>query len=546
MAATKAAGMELFLPEGFAVMKSTLARAARRSRKATLCQPNPLAPKNISEYEGSRVLESGCASIAAPSDPHTRALAHAHTLAADTPSARLVAARSGDHAAIHQLLLSIFHGPSAAEFHAQLDEPLYEPTDRLLVKSGERVAAHLRLTKRLIRFGDLRIPAAGFMDLGTSHEFRSRGFATGLLEAGRQQAVSEGAVIGLARTTAPDVFLRQGWSVCGRHSFSVACPRQVLAYYCNHFPQEAPDRLEEEPSPRGIFPPPTARCTVRPLRRIELPAVMRLYDLMFSHSYGALVRSEGWWDWLMARGAFERAYVAVAPCGQSGAAGAPYDAALLVPHSPGEAVVGCVFVSEGRIVELLSAPGHDQVARRLAARVCADAVERNLASVRLDSPPDDPLHQQWAQAGGTTHHAATYQRETCVARVFDPLTMLKLLSGKLLARAKAADLPRPFSLGLDLFHHDAELAQCRHEDVRSYRLIVGRRSVKLSPRHSGRSYLSIARRDLTPLLLGHWDVTQAVAVGRLRASTRLAQEAAEVLFPPLPWYRPPLDDLMAF
>jgi predicted acetyltransferase len=457
-----------------------------------------------------------------------------------------VPARSGDHAAIHRLLLSIFHGPSAAEFHAQLDEPLYEPTDRLLVKSGDRVVAHLRVTKRLIHFGNLTIPAAGIMDLGTSHEFRSRGFATALLDAGQQQAVAEGALVGLTRTTAPELFLRQGWSVCGRHSFSVAGPRQILAHYCSHFPHDDPEKVDEDKASPALLTPAPVPGVVRPLRRIELPAVIRLYDLMFSRGYGALARSEVWWDWLMSRGAYDRAYVAVVPCGgESADAGVAADPALRIPHSALEIVVGCVFVKEGRIVELLYAPGQELVARRLAARVCADSVERNLASVRLDAPPNDPLHQQWAAAGGTTHRAATHQGETCMARVFDPLAMLRLLSDTLLARAKAADLPRPFSLGLDVFHHDADLTHCRHEDVRSYRLVVGRRTVKLTPRHPGRSYLSLRRRDLTPLLLGHWDVTQALSMGRLRASTRLAQEAAAILFPPLPWYRPPLDELIA-
>jgi GNAT acetyltransferase-like protein/sterol carrier protein len=519
-------------------MKST-ATAARRSRKSRSSSSLVLSPsvrhRKASAFEGVRV--TAATSVPSPKLPHQ--------------TVRLVPARSGDHAAIHRLLLSIFHGPSAAEFHAQLDEPLYEPTDRLLVKSGDRVVAHLRITKRLIRFGSLTIPAAGFMDLGTSHEFRSRGFATSLLDAGQQQAAAEGALVGLARTTAPDLFLRQGWSVCGRHSFSVAGPRQILASFCSRFPYDDPQRMDDDHLSPAMLTPAPAPSVVRPLRRIELPAVMRLYDLMFARGYGALVRSEVWWEWLMSRGAFDRAYVAVVPAGAENAASAIVaDAALRRAadaggrYSPLESVVGCVFVKEGRIVELLYAPGQEREARRLAARVCADGVERNLASVRLDAPPADPLHQQWADAGGTTHRGATHQGETCMARVFDPLAMLRLLSDTLLARAKAADLPRPFSLGLDVFHHDADIAQCRHEDVRSYRLVVGRRTVKLTSRHPGRSYLSLRRRDLTPLLLGHWDVTQALATGRLRASTRLAQEAAAILFPPIPWYRPPLDDLL--
>lgn len=513
-------------------MKSIAIAAARRSRKATLASTSQARPAGLTPAsEPVFGVESGITGVL-PRPSHARAPCH---------DLRLVAARAGDHAAIHRLLLSIFHGPSAADFHAQLDEPLYEPTDRLLIKSADTVVAHLRLTKREIRFGELTLPVAGFMDLGTSHESRSRGFASALLNAGQQQAIADGALIGLTRTTAPDLFLRQGWSVCGRHSFSEAGPRQILARFCSHFPHDNPVEGDDEHSAPSILTQSIPPILVRPLRRIELPAIMRLYDQTIAGSYGALLRSDVWWDWLMARGAFDRAYVAIVPeRSGSSAGGDQLDLPQLL-----SAVMGCVFVKEGRIVELLYAAGQDRVARRLVARVCADAVERNLASVRLDAPPHEPLHQQWSAAGGTTHLAATHHGETCMARVFDPLAMLRMLSATLLTRAKAAGLPRPMSLGLDLYHHDADLTQSRPEDMRSYRLVVGQRGVKLVAGNPGRNYLSLKRRDLTPLLLGHWNIVKAVAAGRLRASTRLAQDAAAILFPQLPWYRPPLDELMA-
>ena len=82
-------------------------------------------------------------------------------------------------------------------------------------------------------------------------------------------------------------------------------------------------------------------------------------------------------------------------------------------------------------------------------------------------------------------------------------------------------------------------------DARPYRLIVTSRKVRLVPGNLGRNYLALRRRDLTPLLLGHWRLEDAIAAGRIRASTQRAQRAAEVLFPQLPWHRPPLDDLVA-
>src|SRR5688572_13393890 len=96
---------------------------------------------------------------------------------------RLAHAKTGDHQAIHRLLVSVFHGPSPAEFHAQLDEPGYEPADRLVVRDDGAIAAHLRLARQTIQLGSVSLPAARFMDLATAPEDRSKGLATDLLAA---------------------------------------------------------------------------------------------------------------------------------------------------------------------------------------------------------------------------------------------------------------------------------------------------------------------------------------------------------------------------
>jgi len=46
-------------------------------------------------------------------------------------------------------------------------------------------------------------------------------------------------------------------------------------------------------------------------------------------------------------------------------------------------------------------------------------------------------------------------------------------------------------------------------------------------------------------VLGHLDWHNAIDTGRLHASTALALKAARTLFPPLPLWRPPFDDLRA-
>src|SRR3954464_2776217 len=69
------------------------------------------------------------------------------------PRLRLATARTGDHPSIHAFLVSVFHGPTSGEFQAQLDEPGYEPADRLIVKEGDEIAAHLRLARQTIQLG---------------------------------------------------------------------------------------------------------------------------------------------------------------------------------------------------------------------------------------------------------------------------------------------------------------------------------------------------------------------------------------------------------
>src|SRR5688500_4645906 len=191
---------------------------------------------------------------------------------------RLTRASAGDHSAIHQMLLAVFQGPSAAEFQAQQDEPLYEPTDRLVVKCGPEIAAHLRLTKRTLRFGPLQLPAAGFMDLATAPEYRGNGFASAMLAAAERVAAHESAVLGVTRTRVPSLFARQGWAVCGRHEFSTASARRVLAQLCDKLPQRGASSNNGSEVPPLLAAPQRKELQVRPLRRIELPAVIEVYN----------------------------------------------------------------------------------------------------------------------------------------------------------------------------------------------------------------------------------------------------------------------------
>src|SRR5215204_3046968 len=107
----------------------------------------------LNKAQGTGCMATRTAASVARRSPASR-LAKSRPLSSPLAPAtglRLALAKTGDHGLIHRLLLSVFHGPSAAEFHAQLDEPGYEPADRLVVKDGEQVAAHLRLARQTIQ-----------------------------------------------------------------------------------------------------------------------------------------------------------------------------------------------------------------------------------------------------------------------------------------------------------------------------------------------------------------------------------------------------------
>lgn len=447
--------------------------------------------------------------------------------AAPPTGLRLAFARTGDHGLIHRLLVSVFHGPSAAEFHAQLDEPGYEPVDRLIVKDGEQVAAHLRLARQTIQVGQRALPAARFMDLATAPEYRSRGLATSMLTAGERAAAERGVLVGLTRTRVPGLFSRLGWAVCGRHFYSSAAPRSVLAELGATAAAVSAARAA---GPVSFAPLLAESLVVRPLRRIELPAVIRLYDQSLAGQSGCPLRSEEYWDWLLARGSCDRIFVAT-----TGSETVELPKLL-------ESIVGYAFVRQCRLVEVIAAPGRDDVALHLAARVCADASEQDDWLVRCDAPPQHPLHDLFRRAGGKVTSSQEQGGEIFMAKLLDPLAVLRQLAETLQSRARAAALPRPSELGIEL------RSGCGQKDqgvIERYRVKLVNRATRVETGGPSRHTIILRYADLAPLLLGDSTAADLLATGRMRATTRKATQLATALFPSSHWWRPPLDDLLA-
>lgn len=413
-------------------------------------------------------------------------------------------AGAGDHAAVHQLLTAVFQGPSKDDFSAALEDPFYEPCDRLVVKRGSQVLSHVHLAQRSMRFGDLTFPATLVYRLATLPEYRGRGYATRLLDAAVGPMTDDGAVLALLTTRAPHFFRRSGWVVCMRHSHAFVGARDLLAQL----------------SARGFAPHgPNDAINIRPWRHVELPSLVRLYQEHTARSFGPLERTEAYWRWLVNRQGTDGIFVALA-----GPKRFDFD-------FDDASIVGYCLQRDDRIVELVASPKHPGVKERLLSRACGEAIEHDDHIVRLDLSPTDPLWNVVAAAGGRMHRDEVSGGEVTMVKLLDPVGFLRRLLPTLHARAQSGGLRRPTELGLVV------------DDLR-LRVIATRRSVKVQKGPPGRALLKLSSADFTRLLLGHLDVPVAAAEKRVKASNRIAVELAAVLFPRLPLWHPPMDDLL--
>lgn len=423
---------------------------------------------------------------------------------APTETTRMGPAEAGDHHGVHQFLTAVFHGPSRDAFLSSLDDPFYEPCDRLLVKSGDIILSHAHLTKRAMHFNGATLPVAGLNWVGTLPEFRGQGHASDLIRLAEQRMIEDGAVAGLLRTNIPHFFRREGWAVCGRHSRSKAGAREVIAQL-----SKASAALD----------PTIAGLSIRPWRQVELPALMRLYARNMGPRAGGIVRTEAYWRWVISCKTYDHIFVAIH---------GPDRWELEDTHSP---IVGYVVTREDEILELITDPAHPRAVTGLVARACGEAIEQDLTSVTFHGAVDHPVHDLFRVAGGSQHHHEAHQGEVFMVKLFNPGEFLRAMCEELHRRAEVAQLPRPCELGLRV-------------EGRKMALAISRRSAKVLRNKLGRSYLDCNIADFTRLVLGHLDVDEAVAAGRLEASTRTAQQIAQALFPRFPLWRSPLDDPM--
>lgn len=421
--------------------------------------------------------------------------------------------RAGDHPAIFRFLQNIFRLPTSTDYAAQLEDPQYEPRDRIVAKLGNQIIGHARVQMRDIQFGDIKLPVGFICEMATAPEFRKEGIGTTLLERAEQLMIEQGAIMGILHTPAVSFYQKQGWSVGGQHNYSVTSPRSILSLLRQNV-------MEQEPETTNPLVEPEQPLHVRIWRHVEQEALMRLYKQNLDGRFGAIVRSDATWRWLLNRHSFEQVYVAID------------GPKKLTIESGYHAIVGYAIVKHGRILELMTDGSREDIVPDLLERICSDVIEQKDVPVRLDAPDGDPLHELMKEAGGEFLRRTVVGGEVILSKVFNPLTLLKQVRHLLNDRAQLASVNLPASLGLVL-------------SGKAYTLTLTPRSAKVTRGKSGKSFLTMSKSVFSQLLLGVCSAEDAMAANELEASTKVAEQLAKILFQQLPGHLPPLDDLLS-
>ncbi len=427
-------------------------------------------------------------------------------------SVRIVAAKTSDHAAIEHFLCKRLRKISTQEFCHQLEDPWYEPADRLLLKQRDQIIGHVHLHWRTLFFGKSRWTICRVGCLSLLPEFHSYGLAEELIQAAEQAMSEQGALLGEGELEDFEIVSDAGWISCAEHLMSEADPRDILAEF----------RVLKESTEHHALLPYAERgrkqISVRHWRQVELPALMRVYQENAGTGFGFLERSEAYWRWLVSRQAFDQVLVAIEGRDCLG---------LDANHCH---IVGYAVVHAHQILEMVVEPGHPTAAEQLLARFCADAIERDLSSVCLHASIAEPLHAVVAAARGSSPGDRTYVRKSVRVCVPHDETLVQHLGPELLHRATSGDCPLPVRIGLII-------------DGYPYQLSLTEAGANLVDGEVGRHYLACSQKTWIRLLLGSLDAPAALAAESLTASTVTARRYAEVLLPAVPLWRSTWDDL---
>ena len=427
------------------------------------------------------------------------------TLDANT---RVVAGNVGDHPIVLKLLMQIYQCSLAEDFQSRLDEPSYEPCDRLLLTRADQLVGQVQVSKQIGWFQQQRCPLAKLLDFVSLPEFRPIGYEQALLETAEATALQDGAILGLVRTDRPEWFEQQGWSCCRGQGHTRANTRAILS----HFDAQRANARRKHTS-----------IEVRSWRHFELDSLRSVYHQLSTNMWGTLQRSEASWQWLVGRKAQDQILIAVQkPRGRPGSQ-------PLGSHAGDDSqVVGYAVVRDSCIVEMMTLPGHSSTRPMLVARACRDAIDRGHHFVSLHTPATDPLHELLVTADGSwlADNAAT--SGVWMFKLLDPERWIERLYPILHQRAREAGIG-----GAQEFY--LSLGQA------GYRLTLTRRSSRLEPVSVQQPDIRCDWLTFQDLLASNLTFPKAIADDRLQVKDPSLWRTLAALFPPKLFWQSPFE-----
>ncbi len=421
---------------------------------------------------------------------------------------RIVAGNVGDHPIVLKLLVQLYQSSLAEDFQSRLDEPSYEPCDRLLLTRAGQLLGHVQVSKQIGWFQQQRCPLMKLQDFVTLPEFRPAGYDQALLQTAEATAVHEGSILGLVRTDRPEWFEQQGWSCCRGQGHTRANTRSILS----HFDAQRPGARRKR-----------ASIEVRSWRHFELDGLRSVYHQLSTNMWGTLQRSEPTWRWLVGRKAQDQILIAVRmPRGESGGRS-------LTSHPDDDShVVGYAVVRDSCIVEMMTLPGYSATRPMMMARACRDAIDRGHHFVSLHTPAADPLHELLVTAGGNWQGDSATTGGVWMFKLLDPERWIERFYPILHQRAREAGTGS--SQEIHLAVGDAD-----------YRLTLTRRSSRLERVKRQQPDVHCDWRTFQDLLASNLTHPEAVADNRLQAKHPEVLRVLAALFPPKLFWQSPFE-----
>lgn len=421
----------------------------------------------------------------------------------------ILAGSQSDHAQVLELLVHTRQAPLAEDFQSRLDQPSYQPSNRLLVRRDRSLIAHVHLAGHIAWFDGQRVPLVKFEDFAALPEYRHAGYEDELVRMAESMATADGAVAAVAHADRPEFFQQHGWSLLRGQGHTRADARGVLA----HLDAQSAARRRRR-----------AGVAVRTWRHFEMDALRAIYDQIVEGLWGPLYRSEACWQWLIGRKAQDQILLAV----EQRRVSATEDDNDEVDGAEGR-IVGYAVVRGSCIVEMMTAPGFASARTQLLARACRDAIDRDHHWISLYTPAADALHELLVTAGGAWISDAMAGGPRWLLKLLAPEKWVERLYPTWHARARAAGVPRPFELGL---------AAGRER----WRFTLTRRSARLERVDAlPADWVEGAPWAIDSLLAGNLAIKPALAEGSLRWSDPKLYAALAAVFPARLFWQSPLE-----